>query len=247
MAKGKKDAAMKDGHIKLPFKTALKLVSANTTGFQGGFVDLSPTNIGARVSSMQAYFRRWRFCAPLHVREFLDLISVVFWAVDNSTPSDNTVGNQGLTHGVGFYGADTGASTAGPTSTLDIVEQFTSDWGPSQQINKITIPLTQLRSAQLAPWNMTHTTGTNPLAATVAGAIWVGFNTEQGFPEGYPVHLWIVIKGEIEFADPIDSDDAMLGRLRPAPRVLANPMLITRSGRRIDDDDHKSEVLVEKQ
>jgi hypothetical protein len=135
----------------------------------------------------------------------MDVQSVVFWAVDNSTPSDNTVGNQGLSHAIGFVGCDT--SAVGSTTTLSgVSELVNARIGPSQEIHRLTIPPGALKEAMVEPWAFTAaSSGTLPFSqATSIGSIVSGFNTAQGFPEGYPVTCWVEFSGIIELAEPIN-------------------------------------------
>jgi len=226
---------------RVPFKCVVE-VSGNVTGSTTTGLDLHLGNLGVRLAQLQKDFRRWRFSKPLKVRSFLDTQSVVFWAVDNSTPSDNTVGNQGLFHSSGFYGAPIGTLNATTIMTLPmdyIWELVHSDLRPSQAECKFSVPLKALRAAQTQPWLLTDQAAESAPFAGIdsAGVILFGFFTAQGFPEGYPVGCYLALSGEVEFGDPIPNE-----LQAPVPRAAMQPP------QQVDtvSDDEKEVVVVRK-
>jgi len=221
---------------KVPFRF-LTGNGANTTGFHSWYLDLNPGALGTRVAAMQLMFKKWRFSKPLRIKMFAQSVSVIFWANDNSTPSDNTVGQQDVQIACGYYGAPTATtSTPGPTSLDAIVELVHSDIGPTTGPLIVRVPMAELNRAKITPWALTFNTSDTVLftADTVIGAIWYGFYTMQGNPSGYPINVTVSVSGEVEFDEPVLPAAAMY-------RQLAYP------AKPSDDDDEKSTVVVVKE
>jgi hypothetical protein len=221
---GSRKAAV-NGLIRERFSCFIDAVGAvNTTGFHGGHYDLYPSALGTRMAELNAIFKKWRFCGPLHVKAFMDTSCTNFWAVDNSTPSDNTVGTQNAYFASGFYGAPSATSaTNGPTTIGDIVELIAADVSPSWVPIKYSVPLKVLREAQMSPWQLCFSTSDTVLytADNVIGSLWTGMQFGQGWASGYAPIAFTKISGEIEFAEPVSSTSTMS---RPQP-ALSPPVV----------------------
>jgi len=231
--KGNKGSALKDGHIRFPFKTLFQPLSDNTTGFHGTYLDMTPGNLGIRPSYQQGVYRRWRFCKPLRVRTWTDVVSTITFTTNQAVATNNTVANQGISHAVGFLGANDATTSGAFTSLADIVELYVADSGPSQHMGSLTVPLRNLSEAKPEPWAYTGVGGTSNFAgSTIIGSLQFGMTFAQGFPAGYPVGLWCMISGEIEFCEP------NVYGFNLVPRIVG-PLV-----REVVDDDEKSAVVV---
>jgi hypothetical protein len=233
MVKGKGSKfGMKDGHAIVPFKFLFQPLSDNTTGTHVTDLDLATANFGTRVQYLDSTYRTWRFARGLKVRQWMDVQSVVFFTNNQATVANNTVGNQGLSHAVGFWGGAAATIATTPGTLEEIVEMYNARSGPSQQVLTLNVPLSALREAQVEPWMRTPTSGTLPFAQSVSGgSLWFGYNSSQGFPSGYPVGVWAEITGAIEFAEPIDPSIAMR---RKMPALLPP----------VAEEDEKSDTVL---
>jgi len=116
----------------------------------------------------------------------------------------------GLSHAVGFFGGPAATIGTVPASLELMAALFNAKVGGSHERLTLKIPLSALREAMIEPWHFTTDTGSLPFAdATIIGNIQFAFQLSNAVAAAYPVGQWALIRGEIEFSEPISVSDAL--------------------------------------
>jgi hypothetical protein len=199
--KGRKGGKRKGDTIRYPFKFTYQPLAATTNGFSGTYIDLSCANLGTRISVVCKQFRRWRFCRGLKVMQYMDSVGMASITYDVTVEESNAVC---MSHALGFFGGPESSLSAVPSNLNTIVELVCSNIGPSGKILRLNVPLKILNEAMIEPWHFTTDGGTLPFAtATTIGNLQFGTSVNVSFVTG-SANVYVVISGEIEFAEPIE-------------------------------------------
>jgi len=209
-------SSTRDGSVrKYPFRYYSLALSTATSGFTNSNFNLTPGNLGTRLSVAAATFRKWRFTKPLRVKAFLDTTPI---AGNYLTAAGvNTPYVQGCAVATAFFGGTTNMLATSPTTMAEMSEFYIAHLGRGQ--SRITVPLSALREAMLTPWAVTSTAGTLPFSDSITiGSLQAAIFTSPGVNLlAGSWNLWLDIQGEIEFAEPIPE---ALARQLVAPPVL---------------------------
>jgi hypothetical protein len=202
MGKNRRGRRGKGGNeIRYPFKFTYQPLAADSNGFSGTYLDLSCADLGTRISVVCKQFRKWRFCRSLKVKQYMDTTAIAAILYDVATAEVNIMS---LSHAVGFYGGPESSLSAVPSNMNTIVELMCSDIGPSGKMLRMTVPLKFLKEAMIAPWHFTTDGGTLPFAdSTIIGNLQFGVSMNYT-PNDGTANVYVVISGEIEFAEPIE-------------------------------------------
>jgi len=189
MSHGKKHRGM-DQITECPFKSLEQYTSAGSIGVSMFALNLRPSELSDRVSTMSTLFKKWR----------LSKLKVSFWT-DMNPVLEFGGGGTGVACASGFLGAPGDDITTAPTNLEELVELVRSDVGISGQKHGYTVPRADLARARPMPWLYCEMSSDVVGGQTKQGAI---FSAVDSTVASTHIRLFVQLSGIVEFSEPVD-------------------------------------------
>ena len=190
--------------VVVPFTDITTIQRTASLGYEISEIELKIASFGAssRVRVMAGLYEYFRF-RKLSVEAITDTAMATVVVV-----ADAKQYFPGYAHGLGFEPSAAADFTA-VTSFDDLMQLPKSTMGPCHQRLRLSLSRANMQGSNPVKWFHTATTGTPPVADSVAGTLTYVSRTPAAC-SSQGTYSYIIIRGEVEFTAPLASGAAEL-------------------------------------